>query len=120
MGLASGGRICVFRENLCVLIASRRLLLNADRRSKFSDSSKKFQFLVASPERRIRARVDGDELDLPIRKGGNSLYLSPFKSLSPKYDPQVLWEQSVWDRNSRFIHANAKNLGDETFNTIER
>jgi len=120
MGFAGGGSIRVFREHLCVLIADRRLLLNADRRSKFSDSSKKFQFLVASPERRIRARVDGNELDPPIRKGANSLYVFPFESLSPEYDPRVVWKQSVLDRNSRVIHANAKNLGDKTFNTIER
>jgi hypothetical protein len=92
MGFAGGGIIRVFGENLNVLIANRRLLLNADRRSKFSDSSKKFQFLVASPERRIRAHVKGNELDSPIRKGANSLYLPPFESLSPEHDLRVVWE----------------------------
>ena len=81
--------IHVFRENLNVLIAARRLLLNADRRSKFPDSSKKLQFLVASPERRVRAHVDGNELDPPIRKGAKSIYLSPFEPSSPKYNPRV-------------------------------
>jgi hypothetical protein len=83
--------IHVFRENLNVLIAARRLLLNADRRSKFPDSSKKLQFLVASPERRVRAHVDGNELDPPIRKGANSLHVFPFELLSPEYDPWVVW-----------------------------
>jgi hypothetical protein len=81
-----------FSYKLYVLIAARRLLLNAARRSKFSDSSKKFQFLVASPERRIRAHVDGNELDPPIRKGANSLYVFPFESFSPEYDPRVVWK----------------------------
>ena len=92
MGLAGGGSIRVFRENLNVLIANRRLLLNADRRSKYSDSFKKLQFLVASPERRIRAHVGGDDLDPPIRKRANSFYLSPFESFSPEHDPRVVWK----------------------------